>query len=103
MDDAEVAAEAVVSAGAFVPARAKLPPRALAVGSPDKGIRSLSDEDVARKREGTANYHELARRSLRSLSEVSPLTAVPTNRKRLEFLEVRTMTDRGRHSNKPSN
>ena len=96
MDDAEVGEEALVAACAFVPAGAKLPRRALAAGSPAKVLRILSDDDVQRKREGTAVYHELTRRCLASLVEVQPHTTVDPGRSRLVLPELRSLSDRGR-------
>lgn len=83
MDEAEVGEQAIVAACAFVPAGRKLPPRTLSVGAPAKVVRELGEREIERKRAGTAYYQELARRSLASLREVSPLAAPETDRKRL--------------------
>ena len=96
MDDAEVGEEALVAACAFVPAAAKLPRRSLAAGSPAKVVRTLSDDDVQRKREGTAVYHELTRRCLASLVEVQPLVAAEPGRARLVLPELRRLGSRPR-------
>jgi phenylacetic acid degradation protein len=92
MDGAEVGAEAIVAACAFVAAGTKLPPRALAVGAPAKVLRTLSDDDVARKREGTATYHELARRCLRTMQRVEPASSAEASRLRLELPQLRALT-----------
>ncbi|OYV02067.1 MAG: phenylacetic acid degradation protein PaaY [Burkholderiales bacterium PBB5] len=94
MDDAEVGAEAVVAACAFVPAGMTLPARALAVGAPAKVLRTLADDDVQRKREGTEVYHQLTRRCLASLREVPPLPGVPTDRPRRALPELRRLSGR---------
>lgn len=94
MDDAEVGAEAVVAACAFVPAGMKLPARALVVGAPAKVLRTLTDDDVRRKREGTEVYHQLTRRCLESLLEVPPLPEVSADRPRLALPELRRLTER---------
>ena len=94
MDDAEVGAEAVVAACAFVAAGMKLPARALVVGAPAKVLRTLTDDDVRRKREGTEVYHQLTRRCLESLLEVPPLPEVPADRPRLALPELRRLTER---------
>ena len=60
MDDAEVGEQAIVAACAFVAAGTRLPRRALAVGAPAKVLRELSDDEVARKLEGTRVYQQLA-------------------------------------------
>ena len=94
MDDAEVGAEAVVAACAFVPAGMKLPPRVLAVGTPAKVLRTLSDDDVQRKREGTEVYHQLARRCLETLREVQALPSLASDRTRLSLHALRALTPR---------
>jgi len=93
MDDAEVGAESIVAACAFVPSGLRLPERSLAVGAPAKVLRTLSDGDVARKREGTEVYHALARRCIASLREVQPLAAPVADGPRLELPELRTLTE----------
>jgi phenylacetic acid degradation protein len=92
MDDAEIGAEAVVAACAFVPSGSRLPERSLAVGAPAKVLRTLSDGDVARKREGTEVYHTLARRCRQTLQEVQPLTAAPADRPPLDLPDLRPLT-----------
>jgi phenylacetic acid degradation protein len=92
MDDVKVGAEAVIGACAFVPSGTTLPPRTLSVGAPAKIIRVLGDRDVARKREGTTTYHELARRSLQSLVEVQPQLEVVPDRKRLDLPDTPRLT-----------
>jgi len=94
MDGAEVGTEAVVAAGAFVPSGMKLPTRTLVVGAPAKVLRTLSDDEVQRKREGTAVYHQLARRCLASMQEVVPLLHAGPERQRLVLPELRSLTDR---------
>lgn len=92
MDDAEVGPEAVVAACAFVPAGMRLPRRALAVGAPAKVIRTMTDDEVQRKREGTAVYHDLTRRSRASLREVQPDAHPKPGRGRLALPELRGLT-----------
>jgi carbonic anhydrase/acetyltransferase-like protein (isoleucine patch superfamily) len=45
MDEAEIGEEAMIAAGTLVPPGKKIPPRSLAVGSPAKVVRELSDAD----------------------------------------------------------
>ena len=51
---------ALVAAGALVPPGAKIPPGVLAVGSPAKVRRPLTDEEKADLRESARHYVELA-------------------------------------------
>lgn len=85
MDEAVIGESAIVAANAFVKAGMVVPPRSLAVGSPARVLRQLSDEEIAWKVSGTKSYQELTRRSLRTLREVPPLVAVEANRKRIEI------------------
>jgi phenylacetic acid degradation protein len=93
MDEAEVGAQAMVAACAFVPAGTRLPPRTLSVGTPARVLRELSDGEVQRKREATAYYQQLARRCLATLREVQPLSAPEPDRQRLVLPAVRALTE----------
>lgn len=83
MDEAVIGESAIVAACAFVKAGMVIPARALAVGTPAKVIRTLSDEEVIWKASGTRSYQDLTRRSLHTLREVPPLAAVEAGRKRI--------------------
>ena len=97
MDEAEVGAESIVAACAFVPAGMKLPARHLIAGMPAKVKRPLSDQDVAWKAEGTRVYQDLAVRSLQTMREVMPLSALEADRPRLPSNDVQPLiaTKRG--------
>jgi phenylacetic acid degradation protein len=85
MDNAVIGESAFVAAGAFVKAGAQIPPRMLAVGSPAKILRELTDDEIAWKVDGTRLYQALAVRSLTSLRQTTALTSPEPNRKRLEI------------------
>lgn len=85
MDEAVVGESSIVAACAFVKAGEKIPPRSLAVGTPAKVIRMLSDDEIAWKVLGTKSYQDLTVRSLQTLKEVTPLGAVEQNRRRIEI------------------
>lgn len=91
MDEAEVGAQAIVAACAFVPAGMQVPPRTLVAGTPARPKRLLSDAEIAWKLEGTRTYQDLARRSRDSLREVQPLTALDADRPRLQGPALRTL------------
>lgn len=97
MDEAEVGAESIVAACAFVPAGVKLPARHLIAGMPAKVKRPLSDQEVAWKAEGTRVYQDLAVRSLQTMREVTPLSALEADRPRLPSHDVQPLiaTKRG--------
>jgi len=88
MDNAVIGESAIIAACAFVKAGAEIPARHLAAGMPAKVIRPLSDEEIAWKVDGTRTYQDLARRSLATMQETAPLTAVEPERKRIEMPDV---------------
>ena len=85
MDEAEVGEQAFVAACAFVPAGAKVPPRWLMAGVPARALRELSADEIIRKSDGTAIYHDLTRRCLDSMREVEPLQTLDAQRPRLKI------------------
>ena len=88
MDNAVIGESAIVAASAFVKAGSRMPPRSLIIGAPAKVARALSDEEIAWKRHGTQAYQELARRSMRSMVEVHPLSEPEPDRQRLSFPDL---------------
>jgi phenylacetic acid degradation protein len=98
MDEAEVGAESIVGACAFVPAGMRIPPRSLVTGVPAKIVRELRAEEVAWKHEGTLTYQDLTRRSLRSLRAVEPLERPEANRPRVQAPAVQSLIASKRHS-----
>jgi carbonic anhydrase/acetyltransferase-like protein (isoleucine patch superfamily) len=56
MDGAEVGEDSIVGAGALVTSGTKIPPRSLALGSPARIQRELTDEEMRSIRESAANY-----------------------------------------------
>lgn len=84
MDDAVIGEASIVAAAAFVKAGFIVPPRSLVVGTPARITRTLRDDEIVWKEQGTAQYHALTERSLHTMQLVDPLTEVEPNRKRLE-------------------
>lgn len=84
MDGAIIGESSMVAAMAFVRAGFEVPARSLAAGIPAKILRPLTDQDIAFKREGTADYQRLVLRSQRSLKEVQPLSEIEPNRPRVD-------------------
>lgn len=88
MDNAVIGESTIVAACAFVKAGAEIPARSLVAGMPAKVIRQLSEEEIAWKSNGTKTYQDLTRRSLESMYETAPLTAVEVDRKRIHVSGV---------------
>lgn len=84
MDDAEIGAESIIGALAFIKAETKIPPRSLVVGNPGKIIKQVSDDMIAWKTAGTKLYQQLPADCHESLEEVEPLREIPKNRPKQE-------------------
>jgi phenylacetic acid degradation protein len=84
MDEAVVGAESIVAALAFVKAGAVIAPRSLAVGSPARVLRDLTDAEIALKSQGTAICQRLALEAPERLRPATPLTAPEPDRRRAE-------------------
>ena len=87
-DNAVIGESAIVAAMAFVKAGMIVPPRTLVAGVPAKVVRTLTDQELAWKIEGTRSYQELARRSLATMRETEALSVPEPGRKRIELPEL---------------
>ena len=87
-DNAVIGESAIVAAMAFVKAGMVVPPRTLVAGVPAKVVRTLTDQELAWKTEGTQSYQELARRSLATMVETEALSVPEPGRKRIELPEL---------------
>lgn len=88
MDNAAIGANSIVAASSFIKAGEQVPDGVLVAGVPGRVVRPLREEEIAWKIEGTKTYQDLARRSLATLVETAPLSAVEADRKRIEMPEV---------------
>jgi phenylacetic acid degradation protein len=88
MDNAVIGESSIIAACAFVKAGVTIPPRSLAAGMPAKVLRTLSEEEIGWKSDGTRTYQDLTRRCLATMEETVPLAAVEANRKRIHMPEV---------------
>ena len=66
MDNVELGDESIVGALCFIKAEEKIPPRSMVVGNPGKIIKTVSDEMIAWKTDGTALYQALPGQMYRS-------------------------------------
>lgn len=82
MDEAVVGENTIIAAMAFVKAGAQIPAGSLAVGSPAKVIRALSEDEIRWKRQGTAIYQRLALEAREKLRPAEPLSMPEPNRRR---------------------
>ena len=72
-DNAVIGELAIVAAMAFVKAGMIVPPRMLVAGVPAKVVRTLTEQEIAWKVEGTQSYQDLTRRSLATMVETEAL------------------------------
>lgn len=82
MDNAVVGAESVIGALTFVPAAMVIPERKVAVGSPARIVRDVSDEMLAWKTDGTKLYQQLPAVMRDGWEPCEPLREVPADRPR---------------------
>jgi len=80
MDGAIIGKESIVGALAFVKAEAEVPERSLVLGNPAKVVKTVSDEMIAWKTEGTRLYQELPQQLKDSLKPCAPLREAPKDR-----------------------
>jgi phenylacetic acid degradation protein len=85
MDDAVIGESSIVAASAFVKSGFIAPPRSLVVGTPARIVRELSDEEIAWKGKGTAQYHALTMRSLNTMQAVAPLAEADPHREQMRM------------------
>ena len=70
LNGAVIGKECLIGANALVAESKVIPDRSLVLGSPGKVMRQLSDEDVARIREGVSHYVEKIRRYRAQLNAI---------------------------------
>ena len=73
MDGVVIGEDSFVAAMTFVQSELQVPPRTLVAGIPAKGLRKLSDDEIAWKRQGTKEYQQLAVHSLASCHATTAL------------------------------
>lgn len=76
MDDVVLGDESIVGAMSFVKAKEIIPARSLLVGNPAKIIRTVTDEMIKWKSEGTKVYQQLAHDMQTDWKECEPLREI---------------------------
>ncbi len=77
MDNVVLGDECIVGALSFIKADEVFEPRSLIVGNPAKKIKTVSDEMMAWKTEGTKLYQQLPKQMFDSYTECEPLREMP--------------------------
>ncbi len=83
MDEAVIGENSILGALAFVKAGALIPPNCMAVGSPARVVRELTEVEIDWKRRGTGVYQQLALEAKDKLASATPLSEVEPNRRRV--------------------
>lgn len=77
MDEVELGEGCIVGALCFLKSGEKIPPRSLVVGNPGRIVKTVSDEMLAWKTEGTRLYQQLPQQCYDTLRPCEPLRTVP--------------------------
>lgn len=80
LDLAEIGENTIIGANSLVKTKDIIPANVLAMGSPAKVTRALTEQEKIWKTQGTKEYIALAQRSLLSLKLVEPHTALDDHR-----------------------
>lgn len=78
MDEVILSDECIVGAMSFIKANENIPARSLLVGNPAKILRTVSDEMIHWKTEGTKIYQQLAKDMHTDWKECEPLREMPS-------------------------
>lgn len=87
MDNAIIGESSLVAALSFVKKGMVVPARSLVSGIPALVVRSMTDDEIFWKTEGTKEYQRLAAVSLRTLRAVEASTEIEPDRKKVAFAE----------------
>jgi phenylacetic acid degradation protein len=75
MDEVIIGKDSIVGALTFIKAKEIIPERSLVVGNPGKIIKTLTDDVINWKKEGTKLYQKLPLQCQETLKECTPLTS----------------------------
>ncbi|USA45024.1 gamma carbonic anhydrase family protein [Acinetobacter sp. C26M] len=81
LDYAEIGENTIIGANSLVKSKDQIPTNVLAMGSPAKVVRDLTEQESEWKIKGTQEYIHLAQRCLNSMIEVLPLIEDSHDRK----------------------
>ncbi len=85
MDDVVLGDECIVGALCFLKSGEQIPARSMVVGNPGKIIKTVSDEMLHWKTEGTRLYQQLPAQCYESLRPCEPLRVMPKGRAEMEM------------------
>lgn len=85
MDDVVIGKDSIIGALCFVKGGEIIPEKSLVVGNPGKVIKTLADDMIEWKREGTRLYQQLPGQCHAGLKECVPLTEEPASYAKKEY------------------
>lgn len=85
MDEVIIGKDSIVGALTFIKAKEIIPERSLVVGNPGKIIKTLTDDVINWKKEGTKLYQKLPLQCQETLKECTPLTSEPEEYLKKEY------------------
>jgi len=78
MDGAKIGKNSIIAACSFVKTGFECEANSMVMGIPAIATRTLSAEELEWKSQGTAEYHQLAQRSLATMQKVEPFSSPPS-------------------------
>ncbi len=96
MDEVEIGDECIIGALCFIKAGENIPPRSLVVGNPGRIVKTVSDEMIAWKTQGTRLYQALPAECYTALEPCEPLREMPEGRPPQETLYATWNSIQGR-------
>src|SRR5690606_16555907 len=85
MDEVIIGKDSIVGALTFIKAKEIIPERSLVVGNPGKIVKTLTDDVINWKKEGTKLYQKLPLQCQETLKECIPLSTEPEEYAKKEY------------------
>jgi len=85
MDEAIIGENSIIGALSLVPAKMNIPNNQLAIGTPAKIKRNLTNQEIEWKKESTQSYIDLTSRCLKDFRSCKPLDQLTTHREKQRF------------------
>lgn len=86
MDEVEIGDECIIGALCFIKAGETIPPRSMVLGNPGRIVKTVSDDMIAWKTQGTRLYQALPAECSACLEPCEPLSELPPERPAQEIL-----------------
>lgn len=84
LDHAIIGENSIIGAGSLVVTDSQIEANSLAIGSPAKVVRTLTEKEIKWKRQGTSEYQKLSEMYLQTMQRTEPESTVNLDRPRLQ-------------------